>query len=56
MSTEVIGDSIRDHEDPDQILYPLLSLPFDILIDVILLPADLIAWPFGYKKGFDIGI
>jgi hypothetical protein len=29
-----------------------LSIPFDIVVDAILLPADLIAWPFGLKKGW----
>jgi len=56
MGNEVVGNSIQNHEDPDQLLYPLLSLPFDLVIDVILLPADLIAWPLGYEKGFDLNI
>jgi len=30
----------------------LLSLPFDVVIDVVLLPADLIGWLFGLEKDF----
>ena len=29
----------------------VLSLPIDIAIDTVLLPVDLISWPFGMKKG-----
>lgn len=29
---------------------PLISIPLDIVIDTVLLPGDLIAWPFGYRK------
>lgn len=28
----------------------LLSLPFDLVVDVVLLPADLIGWAFGLEK------
>lgn len=28
----------------------LLSLPADLVIDVVLLPVDLVAWPFGWQK------
>lgn len=28
----------------------LISLPIDIVVDTVLLPADLIAWPFGLSK------
>ena len=28
----------------------LISLPVDIVVDTVLLPVDLIAWPFGLKR------
>ncbi len=32
------------------LLLGLLSLPFDAVLDVLLLPADLVGWPFGLRK------
>lgn len=28
----------------------LLSLPIDIVVDAVLLPVDLVAWPMGFEK------
>jgi uncharacterized protein YceK len=28
----------------------LISIPLDFVIDTLLLPIDLVAWPFGFKK------
>lgn len=28
----------------------VISMPFDLVIDTILLPLDLAAWPFGWKR------
>ena len=30
----------------------IISIPLDFVIDTVLLPVDLIAWPLGGKKGF----
>ena len=32
----------------------IISIPLDVLIDTALLPFDLIAWPFGFKKSFSV--
>ncbi len=41
------------HKDENLAIVPLFifSFPFDLVIDTVLLPADLITWPFGYEKG-----
>lgn len=52
------GDTIIHHDGGgvlafgEAILAPLfwLSIPLDFAIDTILLPADLVAWCFGYEK------
>ena len=31
-------------------LYGLISLPIDLVVDLVLLPADLVAWAFGQSK------
>jgi hypothetical protein len=31
--------------------FGLFSIPVDFVVDTVLLPIDLIAWPLGYKKG-----
>jgi uncharacterized protein YceK len=63
VNARVIGGGINEFtHDPKIIeensipfLLVLLSFPCDLFIDVVLIPADLIAWPFGYKKeNFDI--
>lgn len=30
----------------------ILSLPIDLAVDTVLLPADLVAWPFGWRRGW----
>ena len=33
-------------------LVGIISFPLDIVLDTILLPVDLIAWPFGFEKSW----
>ena len=34
------------------VIFGILSVPFDLALDTVLLPLDLIAWPLGGEKGF----
>lgn len=31
--------------------FALISIPLDLIIDTIMTPVDLVAWPFGFSKG-----
>ena len=48
----VAYDFKEAHDDFDfnSVLVLLCFLPLDVTVDTILLPVDLIAWPFGKKK------
>ncbi len=40
-----------DQDQEAWILRGLVSLPFDLVVDIALAPIDLVAWPFGHRKG-----
>ena len=43
-------DIYDDDNDPFRGFFMLCSLPFDIALDTVFLPVDLIAWACGYDK------
>jgi hypothetical protein len=44
--------TINSHRDGDFFGFiSLISILPDIVIDTLLLPGDIVAWPLGYKKG-----
>jgi uncharacterized protein YceK len=49
---EAVYSDVRDpwREGPSAIPFDMLSLPFDIVVDTVLLPFDSIGWCFGQRK------